>query len=111
MAITHLQINDQTQHGRQLRQITNAIDTIMQLMPQMQATLQDMITGDGSTEAQFVEMASRLGTSAPADNSMTANAVAMGVWNEFNSAWSKISGDGSVTTVNTALKQFTNKLR
>lgn len=103
MAFTHLQFNDQLQHGRQVRSAVNKLDQGLDELGMVIATLATMIDGDSGDAANFTEMASRLGTAS--------NATAKGVWDELNSAYSKISTDNSVSSVNAALKQVANKLR
>lgn len=103
MAVGHLKFDDQTQHGRILRRFLNAVEETLDLGADLLAAFAQMIDGDGSQAAHFTYLTARLGT--PSD------AVTKSLWEELQSAYSKVSGDGSVSSVNAALKQVVAKLR
>jgi hypothetical protein len=103
MAVGHFLFNDQTQHGRILRRVLNGAETYLEEGQELLLTGAQMIDGDGSQDAHFTYFAARFGF---ADNATAHNA-----WNEFQSFMSKITGDGSVSNVNAAVKQALAKFR
>ncbi len=103
MAFTHLQFNDQLQHGRLLRRWLNGIESAIDDGADILAVGPTMIDGDGSSAAQFPEVTTRFGFSD--------NATAKAAFDELNSLLSKFSGNGSVSNVNAALLQAINKFR
>lgn len=103
MATTHIQFNDQSQEGRIVRRFLNAVDDVLNLGDQINRFMPTMIDGDGSDISMFTLAVSLVGFTD------TTNAKAF--WDEFQSCYSKVSGDGSVSSVNTALKQIAAKCR
>lgn len=103
MAFTHIQFDDQKQHGRYLRRalqhIEEGYDTLLDII----ATMTTMIDGDGSSDAQFSEVTTRFG--------FGSNADAKAAWDELNSLKSKLVTDDSVSFVNAAMLQAFNKFR
>ncbi len=82
MAFAHVYFNDQTPHGRQLRR---------------------MLNGDGSQDAHYAEVTSKFG--------FASDAKARAAFEELDSAFSKTSGNGSVSNVRAARDQLFAKLR
>lgn len=103
MAFTHIQFNDNTQHGMLLRNALRSIEEGYTRLQQILATMTDMIDGDGSQVAQFTEVTTRFG--------FVDNASAQAAWNELNSMNSKLTTDAAVSSVNAALLQAFNKFR
>ena len=103
MAITHLQFDDQKQHGRLLRRWLNAVESTLDDGDDIFRLLPTMIDGDGSSAAHFNEVVTRFG--------FPDNATAKAFWDEFQSAYSKVSGDAQVSSVNAAIKQIIAKCR
>ena len=103
MAMTHIQFNDQLQHGRYLRRAIQMIEEGRETLVKTKDVMQTMIDGDGTDAAQFTEVTARFG--------FTNNATAKAGWDELNSALSKITTDASVTNVQAALLQLFSKLR
>jgi hypothetical protein len=114
MAISHLQFNDATAHGRLLRSWLNAAEVVIDTGDDIIRKMPTMIDGDGSSIAHFDEVVRRLGVGGwVADNAVTdaQRIIAKALWDEFQSAYSKVSGDGNVSAVNAALKQIIAKCR
>lgn len=103
MAFSHQYFNDQLPAGRVYRQWFNAVDEMLEIGSALNALIPTMIDGDGSNISMFNEVTARFG--------FPDNTTAKASWEEFQSAYSKVSGDGSVSSVNTALKQFLAKTR
>jgi len=103
MPLTHLQFNDQITHGRKLRSAITKLEEGRRELGDIISTLSLMINGDGSSITHFDYMTTKLGT---ADNT-----ASKGIWDELNSAYSKINTDASVSSVLAALNQLSNKLR
>lgn len=103
MAFGHLNFNDQTPHGRLLRRWLNGMESVLDDGADVLAVMAQMIDGDGSDPAHFTEVTARFG--------FRGNATSKAAWDEINSAMSKVTGDGSVTFVNAAIKQVVAKLR
>lgn len=101
--MAHHNFNDQSQHGRLLRRYLNGIETVIDEGPDVVAALDQMLTGSAGDEASFTVITTRFGF---ADN---ANSKA--AYDEIASANAKTNGDGSVSSVNSALRQIIAKLR
>lgn len=103
MAMTHIQFNDQLQHGRYLRRVLQMTEEGRETLIKTKDVMQTMIDGDGSDAAHFTEVTTRFG--------FTDNATSKAAWDEINSALSKLTTDASVTNVQAALLQLFSKLR
>lgn len=103
MAYTHFQISPTSTHGPQLRNALTTLETGYQNCLNMLGTIPTMIDGDGSQVAHFAEVTARFG--------FQSDAQSKAAWEELQSMMSKLTGDGSVTFVNAALKQAWNKFR
>lgn len=69
----------------------------------LQATLIQMLSGDGSQDAHYTYIATKFG--------FPDDATAHAAVNEFNSVMGKIISDASVSSVNAAIKQAMAKFR
>lgn len=103
MAFNHIHFNDQAGYGRQLRQMLQMSEESDDLMKDMRDVMINMRDGDGSDAAHYAEVTSRFG--------FTSNEKAKAAFDELDSAYSKISGDGSVSNVRAARDQLFSKLR
>ena len=65
--------------------------------------MQQMLDGDGSQAAHFTYFVSKFG--------FADTAGAKAAWDELNSMMAKLNTDGSVSSVNAAVKQIIAKLR
>lgn len=104
MADLHLDFVGGTSHASRLRNILNHGESFLDGIGHEIATMQLMIDGDGTQIGHFVGVAASYGFE-------NTGADAKAAWEELQSAYSKVSGDGSVSNVNAALKQLFNKLR
>jgi hypothetical protein len=104
MAFSHVYFNDQLPAGRRLRSLLNKAEESDDAMADEVGTFVRMCEGDDpSQEANFAEVTARYG--------FTSNAKAKAAYDELASAYSKISGNGSVTDVRAARDQLFAKLR
>lgn len=104
MAFPHNHFNDQLPHGRVLRRMLNQAEESDDSMPDILQTMVLMCEGsDPSQEANFTEVTARYG--------FASNAKSKSAYDELASAWSKTSGNGSVTDSRAARDQLFAKLR
>lgn len=103
MAFTHVQFNDQLQHGRLLRRGLSQLEEGISVLQQAKGTMAMMIDGDGSNIAHFSEFVTRFGFGSTTD--------AKAAWDELNSLLSKLTTDAQVTFVNAAMVQAFAKFR
>lgn len=103
MAFNHIHFNDQTQYGRQLRRMLQMSEEADDLMKDVRDLMIQMRDGDGSDAAHYAECVTRFG--------FVSNAKAKEAFDELDSAYSKTSGDGSVSNVRAARDQLFAKLR
>ncbi len=103
MAFNHIHFNDQTQYGRLLRRLLQLSEEADQLFTEVRDMMIQMTDGDGSQDANYAELTSRFG--------FVTDAGAHSAFSELDSAYSKTSGNGSVTDVRAARDQFFSKLR
>lgn len=99
----HIHFNDQTQYGRQLRRMLNLMEESDDLMADVRDVMIQMRDGDGSQDAHYAELTTRFG--------FTTDAKARAAFEELDSAYSKTSGNGSVSNVRAARDQLYAKLR
>lgn len=103
MAVSHLLYNAQTStHGKYVLSAVASVEGAKRSMAKVIRILWLMIDGDGSLASHYATMATRIGA---ADG-----ATAKAIWDELNSANSKISTDASVSGVSAALEQLIYKL-
>jgi hypothetical protein len=103
MAFNHIHFNDQTSYGRQLRRMLNLMEEGDDLMKDVRDVMIQMRDGDGSQAVHYAEVTARFG--------FATDAKAKAAFDELDSAFSKTSGDGSVTNVRAARDQLYAKLR
>jgi hypothetical protein len=103
MAFAHIHFNDQTQYGRQLRRLLNMAEESDDLFTDVRDMMIQMRDGDGSQDAHYAELTTRFG--------FVSDAQARACFEELDSAYSKTSGNGSVSNVRAARDQFLAKLR
>lgn len=101
MASTNIQFDRSNQFGQEIKALLNAYRKVTLDGPNILAHMVHIIDGDGTQEAHFQPLVTMGVFPAAAD--------AMAGYNELASANSKVSGDGTVDTVNTALKQACDK--
>ena len=103
MAFAHIHFNDQTQYGRSLRRMLNLSEEADDLFTDVRDVMIQMRDGDGSQDAHYAEVTSRFG--------FASDAKARAAFEELDSAYSKTSGNGSVSNVRAARDQLYAKLR
>lgn len=103
MASTHIHFNDQTQYGRKLRRMLQLMEEGDDLMSDVRDMIIQMRDGDGSQDAHYAEVTARFG--------FESDAKARSAFEELDSAYSKTSGNGSVTNVRAARNQLYAKMR
>lgn len=103
MAFNHIHFNDQTQYGRQLRRFLDMAEESDDLFTDVRDVMIQMRDGDGSQDVHYAEVTSRFG--------FASDAKARAAFEELDSAYSKTSGNGSVSNVRAARDQLFAKLR
>ncbi len=103
MAFTHIHFNDQTTYGRSLRQMLNIAETGDTQLANIRNEMSLMIDGDGSQDVHYAELTSRYG--------FVSDAFSHTAFSEIDSAYSKTSGNGDVSSVRAARDQMFNKFR
>ena len=90
-------------YALQLRKLLNSMEEMDDLFTDIRDAMIQMRTGDGSSEAHYSTVRVRFGFSSDVD--------AKAAFEELDSAYSKTSGDGSVSNVRAARDQLYAKLR
>ena len=103
MAYAHVHFNDQTQYGRKLRAMLQKMEEGDDLMVDVRDMMIQMRDGDGSADAHYARVTSLMG--------FESDAKARAAFEELDSAFSKTSGNGSVSNVRAARDQLFAKLR
>lgn len=103
MAVLHLAFGENSAHGSQLRNDLRSLENGLNGIKDRLATMALMIDGNGSDAAHFTYLTDKFG--------FADNATAKAAYEELQSCYSKLSGNGSVTNVNAALLQAFNKFR
>jgi len=103
MAFNHIHFNDQTQYGRLLRRAVQMSEEADDLLTDVRDAMIQMRDGDGSQAAHYAEVTARFG--------FASDAKAKAAFDELDSAYSKTSGNGSVSNVRAARDQLYAKLR
>jgi hypothetical protein len=103
MAMTHIQLGLSSTHGPILRGMLSSFENGYRGLVVMLATIQTMITGDGSDPSQFSEVTTRFG--------FTSDIQSKAAWDELNSLMAKLTTDTDVTFVKTAIEQALAKFR
>jgi len=99
----HIFFDDQTVYGRKLRRVTQMMEESDDLLADVRDVMIQMRESDGSQDAHYAEVATRFG--------FDTAAKARSAFLELDSAYSKTSGNGSVTDVRAARDQLYAKLR
>jgi hypothetical protein len=115
MAFNHISFNQSNQFGAKLRQLLNQLEQGDDLFVDVRDTMIQMRDGDGSQNVHYAEVTRRYGfgdydptQGAPTD---AQNAKARAAFEELDSAFSKTSGNGSVSNVRAARDQLFARLR
>ncbi len=115
MAFNHISFNDTTQYGRMLRELLRVSEHSDDLFTDVRDVMIQMRDGDGSSNVHYAEVVKRFGfadyDSTQGDPTDAQNAKARAAFEELDSAYSKTSGNGSVSNVRAARDQFFAKLR
>lgn len=101
MAATNIPFDRSHQFGQEIKALLNAYRKVNQDGPNILQAMSHMVDGDGSDPSHFTEMVT-LGIS---ENTSDAKAS----YDELASVNGKLTTDGSVTSVDAALKQVCAK--
>ena len=99
----YIHFNQSTQHGTKLRQLLNLLEQGDDLFTDVRDVMIQMRDGDGSQDAHYAIVTTRFG--------FDTDASARAAFEEIDSAYSKTSGNGSVSNVRAARDQLFAKLR
>jgi hypothetical protein len=99
----HIHFNDQTQYGRLLRRMLDMSEESDDLFTDVRDVMIQMRDGDGSQDAHYAEVTTRFG--------FPSDAKSRAAFEELDSAYSKTSGNGQVSSVRAARDQLYAKLR
>jgi hypothetical protein len=115
MAFAHIHFDQSTQYGALVRAMLRANESADDQLLDVRDLLIQMRDGDGSQNIHYANVVKRLKVAdydptqgAPTD---PQNAVARALFEEIDSAFSKTSGNGSVTNVRAARDQLYAKTR
>lgn len=115
MAFNHIHFDDTTQYGRLLRQCVRKLEESDDEFTDVRDVMIQMRDGDGSQNVHYAEVVKKFKfdgfdptQGAPTD---AQNAKARAAFEELDSAYSKTSGNGSVSNVRAARDQLFAKLR
>ena len=115
MAFAHISFNQGTQYGSKLRSLLNQLEGGDDLFTDVRDTMIQMRDGDGSQNVHYAEVTRRYGfgdwEASQGEPSDAQNAKARAAFEELDSAYSKTSGNGSVSNVRAARDQLFAKLR
>ena len=103
MAFNHCFFNDALPHGRMLRRMLNQSEDADDEFTDVRDVMIQMRDGDGSQDSHYTEVTARFG--------FTSDARSRAAFEELDSAYSKTSGNGSVSNVRAARDQLYAKLR
>lgn len=101
--MAHYHFNDQTNHGRMLRRTLQMSEEADDLMADVRDVIIQMRSGDGSEASHYTAVTTRFGFASDAD--------AKAAFEELDSAYSKTSGNASVSNVRAARDQLFARLR
>lgn len=115
MAFAHISFNSNTAFGSLLRTFLRGAEANDDAFTDIRDVMIQMRDGDGSQNVHYAEVVKRFGfgdydstQGAPSD---AQNAKAKAAFDELDSAYSKTSGNGSVSNVRAARDQMFAKLR
>lgn len=103
MAVAHVYFNDQLQFGRQLRRALQLSEEADDCLTDVRDVMIQMRDGDGSQDAHYAKITARFG--------FPSDAKARAAFEELDSAYSKTSGNGSVSNVRAARDQLYSRMR
>lgn len=103
MAVAHIDFSREQPYAARLHNSLDKFEEGWYEITEHLGGMTLMIDGDGSSESHFTYLATKYG--AP------GVAVAKAGYEEIASAMGKLATDGSVSSVNAALKQLFNKYR
>jgi hypothetical protein len=103
MAFAHVHFDDQTQYGRKLRRFLQQAEESDDGFTDVRDVMIQMRDGDGSQDVHYAQVTSKFG--------FASDAKARAAFEELDSAYSKTSGNGSVTNVRAARDQLFARLR
>lgn len=113
--MAHILFDDSSKYGRQLRECLNLMERGDESQVDVRDFMVQMRSGDGSQDAHYDTIVRRLGVEGytPTQGTPTALqlAAARALFEEFDSAFVKTSGNGSVTNVRAARDQVLSRLR
>lgn len=99
----HIYFDQSTQFGRKLRVVLDKMEQSDDEMTDVRDCMIQMRSNDGSQDSDYTEVATRFG--------FETAAKARAAFEELDSAYSKTSGNGSVSNVRAARDQLFAKLR
>ncbi len=115
MAFNHISFNSALRHGALLRDLLNKVEQGDDAFTDVRDVMIQMRDGDGSQNVHYAEVTKRFGfgdfdvtQGTPTD---AQNAKAKAAFDELDSAYTKTSGNGTVSNVRAARDQFIAKLR
>lgn len=115
MAAAHIYWDETNQYGRRLRASLQAMESADDQQQDAREMLIQMRDGDGSQDAHYDNVVRRLGyggyTASQGTPTVAQLQMARASFEEFDSAFSKTSGNGSVTNVRAARDQVFAKHR
>lgn len=116
MSITHFVFDEGTKYGRMLRSFLTTAESSDDAFRDLRQVMIQMWNGaDGSQDAHYdvIVKEFRVGGYDPTQGSPSADQLAMAhaMFQEFDSAYSKTSGDGAVSSVRSARDQMFDKYR
>lgn len=85
-------------HGKFLQRVVSSVSDDDRWFKDLMAMMVQMLDGDGSQDSHYATIVTRFG--------FPDNGTAHAAYNELQSCYSKISGDGSVSSVRAARDQF-----
>ncbi len=103
MAFQHIHFNNLTSYSNSLRRMLDKCEQGDDEMADVRDCMIQMRDGDGSLASHYAEVTARYG--------FVNDAAAKAAFDEIDSAYSKTSGNGSVTNVRAARDQLFAKLR
>lgn len=116
MAFNYIHFNQGTQHGGKLRRLLDLMEQGDDLMTDVRDVMIQMRDGDGTQNVHYAEVTRRFGfgdydVSTGLEPTDEQNAKARAAFEELDSAYSKTSGNGTVSNVRAARDQLFAKLR
>jgi hypothetical protein len=115
MAFNHLLFDETSQYGRMLRAFLRKAEDSDDDFTDVRDVIIQMTDGDGSQNIHFAEVVKRFRFAGydptQGDPTDAQNAVARAAFLELDAAYSKTSGNGTVSNVRAARDQLFAKLR